>query len=144
MPEVKKISLVKPTVQTPFHVDFEWWRASDNNWHVALESLLCPEHQAAFADLPEGQLIDWVDLETAEVRPLDGLQHTIISHCAKQEGFVSEHTALVDAIFRLLLASGNTPMSPEEMGARLNRPADTILKTIAGPRVYKGLRPHIV
>jgi hypothetical protein len=32
-------------------------------------------------------------------------------------------------------------LSAEELGARLNRPADIILKTIAGPRVYKGLRP---
>jgi hypothetical protein len=143
MSEVRKVSLVKPTVKTPFHVDFEWWRANDNNWHVALQGLLCPEHQVAFSGLPEGQSIDWVDPETAEVRQLDGLQHTIISHCAKQDGFLDEHTAMVEGVFRLLLANGNTPMSPEELSARLNRPADTILKTIAGPRVYKGLRPYV-
>ena len=143
MPEMRKFSLVKPTLQTPFHIDFDWWRANDTNWHVALNSLLCSEHQQAFADLPEGQMIDWVDPETAEVRQLDGLQNTLIDHCAKQPGFLDEHTALVDAIFRLLLANGNTPMSVEELSTRLNRPADTILKTIAGPRVYKGLRPFI-
>jgi len=143
MTEPKKVSLVKPTIQTPFHVDFDWWRAHDNNWHVALQGLLCPEHSEAFASLPEGQSIDWVDPETAEVRQLDGLQHTIISHCAKQESFLSEHTALVEGIFRLLLMNGNAPMTPEELSIRLNRPADTILKTIAGPRVYKGLRPYV-
>jgi len=31
----------------------------------------------------------------------------------------------------------------DELGTRLNRPADTILKTIAGGRVYKGLKPFI-
>jgi len=144
MPEVKKFSLIKPTLQTPFHIDFEWWRNNDTNWHVALQSLLCPEHQVIFAGLPEGQMIDWVDPETAEVRQLDGLQNTIIIHCAQQPGFLDEHTALVDAIFRLLLVSGNTPMSAEELGARLNRPADVILKTIAGSRVYKGLKPYVV
>jgi hypothetical protein len=142
MSEVKMTSLVKPTLQTPFHVDFDWWRATDNNWHVALQGLLCSEHQAAFATLPEGQMIDWIDPETAEVRQMDGLQHTIINHCAKQEGFLNEHTALVEGVFRLLLANGNTPMSAEGMGRQLNRPADTILKTIAGSRVYKGLRPY--
>lgn len=141
MPEVKKISLIKPTLQTPFHIDFEWWRINDTNWHVALQSLLCLEHQEAFAGLPEDQMIDWVDPETAEVRQLDGLQNTLISHCALQPGFLDEHTALVDAIFRLLLANGNMPMSADELGARLNRPADLILKTIAGLRVYKGLKP---
>jgi len=143
MNDVKKISLVKPTLQTPFHIDFEWWRATDINWHVALQSLLCEEHQEAYASLEDDQLIDCVDPETAEVRQLDGLQNTIMNHCARQEGFLDEHTAIVDAVFRLLLANGNTPMAPEEMGSRLNRPAITILKTISGVRVYKGLRPYI-
>jgi hypothetical protein len=143
MSELKKFSLVKPTIQMPFHIDFDWWRANDENWHVALESMLCPEHQQAFANLPEGQLIDWVDPETAEVRQMDGLQYTLIQHCAKQAGFLDEHTVFVEAIFRLLLANGNTPMSAEELGTRLNRPADTILKTLAGGRVYKGLRPYV-
>jgi hypothetical protein len=84
-----------------------------------------------------------VDPETAEVHPMDGVQNTLINHCAKQEGFLDEHTAMVEGIFRLLLANGNAPMSAEELAIRLNRPAETILKTIAGPRVYKGLRPHI-
>jgi len=143
MNEVRKFSLIKPTLQTPFHIDFEWWRANDNNWHIALQSLLCPEHQEAFANLPEGQMIDWVDPESAEVRQLDGRQNTLISHCAKQPGFLDEHTALVDAIFRLLLANGNMPMSAEELGTRLNRPPGTILKTITGSRVYKGLKPFL-
>jgi hypothetical protein len=143
MSEVKKISLIKPTLQTPFHIDFDWWRANDNNWHIALQSLLCPEHQEAYANLPEGQMIDWVDPESAEVRQLDGIQNTLINHCAKQPGFLDEHTALVDAIFRVLLVNGNTPMSVEELGAHLNRPPDTILKTIAGPRIYKGLKPFL-
>ncbi len=143
MSEVKKFSLIKPTLQTPFHIDFEWWQINDTNWHVALQSLLCPQHQEAFAGLPEGQMIDWVDPETAEVRQLDGLQNTLINHCAQQPGFLDEHTALVDAVFRLLLVNGNTPVTSEELAARLHRPADIILKTIAGPRIYKGLRPFV-
>lgn len=141
MTEVRKVSLIKPTLQTPFRVDFNWWRLNDRNWRIAMESMLCPEHQEAFADLPEDQLVDWVDPETAEVRQLDGLQNTLITHCARQADFLTEHTAVVEAVFRLLLANGNTPMSAEELGARLNRPAETILRTITGQRVYKGLRP---
>ncbi|MDO9129495.1 MAG: hypothetical protein Q7U34_06475, partial [Anaerolineales bacterium] len=96
------------------------------------------------ADLPETQMIDWIDPETAEVRQLEGLQHALISHCARQEGFLTEHTTLVDAVFRLLLANGNAPMSALELGATLKRPADIILRTLGGPRVYKGLRPYAV
>jgi len=143
MSDARKISLIKPTVQSPFHIDFDWWQSSDRNWRISLQSMLCPEHQQAFADLPDDQLVDWIDPETAEVRQMDGLQHILISHCAKQPGFLDEHTAVVEAVFRLLLASGNTPMTAEELSARLGRPADTILKTIAGPQVYKGLRPYL-
>jgi hypothetical protein len=143
MSELRKFSLVKPTIQTPFHIDFDWWRANDENWHVALMSMLCSEHQAAFTNLSEGQMIDWVDPDTAEVRQMDGLQYILIQHCAKQAEFLNAHTVMVEAIFRLLLANGNSPLSAEELSARLNRPADTILKTIAGPRVYNGLRPYV-
>lgn len=141
MTEAKKFSLIKPTIQTPFHVDFDWWKQNDRNWHVELRDLLCPEHQQAFADLPENQLIDWVDPETAEIRQMDGLQHALISHCARQEGFINAQTALVDAVFRLLLSNGNAPLSAAELSQRLGRPAEIILRTLAGPRVYKGIRP---
>jgi hypothetical protein len=49
---------------------------------------------------------------------------------------------LVEAIFRLFLANSNVPMSPEDLGQRLNRQPEVILKTISGARVYKGLRPY--
>jgi len=143
MNEVKKFSLVKPTQQTPFHIDFKWWQENDRNWRVELRSLLCLEHQAAFDELPENHIIDWINPETAEVQQMDRLQHALFSHCAQQEGFL-ENTTMVDAVFRLLLANGNAPMSAQELGTRLNRPAETILRTLAGPRVYKGLRPFAV
>jgi hypothetical protein len=64
-----------------------------------------------------------------------------MTHCAKQEEFLNSKIALVDSVFRLLLASGNKPMTPEELGDALHRPAITILRTLSGPRIYKGIRP---
>jgi hypothetical protein len=52
-----------------------------------------------------------VDPDTAEVLQMDGLQYTLIQHCARQAGFLDDHTVVVEAIFRLLLSNGNTPMS---------------------------------
>jgi hypothetical protein len=141
MIEGKRTRLVKPTVSTPFHIDFDWWQKNERDWHVYLRSLLCPEHQEAFANVEEGQMIDWVDPLTAEVKPVEGVQNTLMSHCVKQPDFLTEHTALVEAVFRLFLTNGNAPMSSEELGSRLNRPAMTILRTLAGARVYKGIRP---
>jgi hypothetical protein len=141
MTEIKRPSLLKPSAQTPFHIDFKWWKQNERDWHIFLRSLLCPEHQDAFANMEEGQLIDWIDPLTAEVKAVDGIENALMSHCALQPEFVNERTALVEAVFRLFLVNGNAPMSADDLSARLHRPADTILRTLAGPRVYRGLRP---
>ena len=138
---VKRPSLLKPSTKTPFHIDFEWWKTNERDWHVYLRSLLCPAHQESLASLEEGQMVDWVDEATAEVREVDGIQHALMSHCARQDDFVTQKTALVEAAFRLFLVNGNQAMTAEDLARRLNRPANTILTTLAGPRVYKGLRP---
>jgi hypothetical protein len=84
-----------------------------------------------------------VDPVTAEVQRVDGLQHVLITHCAKREGFISPHTTLVDAIFRIFLASGNVPMTPLELAQQLGRPPDLILRVLTGERIYRGLRPRL-
>jgi hypothetical protein len=135
------MSLVKPTLQTRYHIDFDWWMKNDRDWRVYLYSILCTEHQKSFEAADGDTLVDWVDPETAEVQRVDGLQHVLISHCARQPGFITEHTTLVDAVFRLFLANGNAPMNSIELGERLGRPAETVLRTFSGLRVYKGIRP---
>jgi hypothetical protein len=141
MAEVKRFSLVKPTVDTPFHIDFAWWKKNERDWHVYLRSLLCPEHQDAFANVEEGETIDWVDPKTAEVKPVEGVQNALMTHCVKQPDFLTSQTALVEAVFRLLISNGNTPLSSAELGTKLNRPPEIILRTLVGARVYKGIKP---
>lgn len=135
------MSLLKPGVKTPFHIDFDWWESNDRDWQVYLRSLLCPQHQESLASIQEGQLIDSIDPQTGEVRPVDGIQSALMSHCALQPDFVNPHTAVVEAVFRIFLVNGNQPLNAEGLAERLNRPAETILRTLAGPRVYRGLRP---
>lgn len=141
MTEVKRYSLVKPTLDTCFHIDFEWWRMKDRDWRVHLYSNLCQEHQELFSATSAEELVDWVDAITAEVQRVDGMQHVLITHCAKQPGFITAHTALVDAVFRVFLSNGNTPLNSIELGERLNRQPLIILRTLSSVRVYKGIRP---
>ena len=138
---IRRSSLIKPTLQTPFHIDFDWWQKNERDWHVYLRSLLCPEHQEVFADVQEGEMIDWVNPKTAEIKQVDGIQHALMSHCARRPEFLTEQTAIVEAVFRLFLTNENMPMTAEELGVHLNRPPATILRTLSGPRVYKGIRP---
>lgn len=141
MTEVKRFSLVKPTLQTPFHIDFDWWKKQDNNWRVFLFSCLCAEHQNAFADITGVSWIDWVDPDTAEVTTVDGLQHILMTHCTRQAGFLTTSTTLVDAVFRVFLSHGNTPLTPVQLGEIISRQPETILRTLASGIIYKGLRP---
>jgi hypothetical protein len=141
LPDVKHASRARPTIQTHFHIDFKWWQDRDRDWRVFLQSLLCPEHQEVFAELPDDHLVDFIDPMTAEVQRVDGLQHILITHCAKMEGFISPHTTLVDAIFRIFLANGNVPMSPVELAQISGRASDLILRVLTGEQIYRGLRP---
>lgn len=141
MAEMKRMSLVRPTVKTRYHIDYDWWSQHDRDWRVYLRSFLCPEHQQAFANIDAFDQVDWVDPDTAEVQRVDGLQNILITHCAKQRSFINQHATLVDSVFRIFLANGNTPLAPEELADQLGRDPVTILKTLSGLRVYKGLRP---
>lgn len=143
MTQAQRMSIVKPTLNTRYHIDFDWWSKNDRDWRVYLRTYLCPEHQEAFADLDVGEQVDFVDMQTGEVQRVDGLQHVLISHCAKQETFITQQTTLVDSVFRLFLANGNVPLTPVQLAEQLGRQPMVILKTLSGMRVYKGLRPYV-
>jgi hypothetical protein len=135
--------LIKPTLKTKYHIDFSWWEREEREFRVYLTSHLCAEHQAAFADMEATDVVDVIDPETAEIRAEDGVQHVLRTHCSQQPDFITPHTSLVDAVFRVFIANGNQPLSPEELADRIGRTgqANTILRTLSGARVYKGLRP---
>ncbi|MBN1439233.1 MAG: hypothetical protein JW929_07485 [Anaerolineales bacterium] len=133
--------LIKPSLSTRFHIDLNWWRRNEREWRVYLLSHLCPEHRSALESVADGSRIDWVDPHTAEVRSIDGIQHALITHCSLQPEYISPKTTLVDAVFRVFLANGNTPLTVSEISEKIGRPANTILRTLSGARVYKGLRP---
>ena len=103
MTEEQRKSIVKPTAQTPYHIDFSWWQETDRDWEIYLKNLLCIEHRDMFEEAADNGIIDWVDPETAEVKQVDGLQHVLLSHCARREDFLGEHTTVVEAIFRIFI-----------------------------------------
>jgi hypothetical protein len=134
-------ALVKPTLDTPFRIDYEWWDRKKLHISVELRTHLCQEHQAVFSEHFDTEKIDWVDERTGEVTQVDGLQHVLQAHCSKQPGYVNEDLSLVDAIFRVFLANGNTPLTCKELGNIIGQPPDKILRTLSGRQVYKGIRP---
>jgi hypothetical protein len=139
--EPSAVRLIKPSLSTRFHIDYDWWQRNEREWRVYLLSHLCPEHRSALESVADGTRIDWVDPNTAEVRSIDGIQHALISHCSRQPDYITPHTTLVDAVFRVFLANGNSPLTVSEIAEKIGRPANIILRTLSGVRVYKGIRP---
>jgi len=134
-------SLVKPTLETPFHIDFDWWIEHDANWRVFLLDFLCDEHRAIYIEKDQNIQIDSINPLTAEVQRVDGLLNTLVTHCAQQAGFISENTTLVNMIFKIFLANGNNPLNSIQLAELTEKPALTILRTFSGMQVFKGIRP---
>jgi hypothetical protein len=142
LPKFNFSKLVKPTLETLFNIDYEWWDREDRELRVYLQSHLCPEHRKVFETHHNTEQIDWIDEDTAMVTPVDGLQHVLRIHCSLQPGYIDSSTPLVDAIFRVFLANSNKPLTVTELGARLKRDPKTILRILSGIHVYKGIRPY--
>ena len=141
-PKVPPLSaLVRPTLDTPFHIDYGWWERKDLNLNMELRSHLCPEHREMYSDHFDLETIDWVNEETGEVRQVNGIQHVLQVHCSKQPNYIGTGQPLVDAVFRVFLANGNTPLTPEELGEATGYLPERILRTLSGRRIYKGIRP---
>lgn len=143
-PPIPSNSYAKPTLETRFHIDYDWWERSNQDLGLYLREHLCEQHRAVDAEeYEDGTLIDWIDPETGLVWLVDRLIYTLLSHCSQQPEYITERTSLVDVVFRTLLAAANRPMTPIELAERTGRSAEVILRTLAGRKVYKGLRPVI-
>lgn len=142
MPDVKQFSLVKPTMNTPFHIDYDWWSKNERNWRIHLLEYLSEDQRNALKASGTNEEFDIIDPQTGEVRQVDAVQYFLIAQYAQQDNFVTESSSLVESIFRLFLANGNTPLTSVEIGERLHRPPETILRMLSGRRVYRGVRPY--
>jgi hypothetical protein len=135
----KPSALIKPTLDTTYHIDYSWWDRNDD-LRTYLLSHLPPEQRERISGNTEQRIVDFVDPDTGEVSQLDELQ-LAIQMAARDPDFINPHTSVVDSIFRVFLANGNKPLSSVALGDAIGRPAQTILKTVSGARVYKGIRP---
>lgn len=133
--------LIKPSVDTKFYIDYEWWEQSRDDLQVYLLTHLSQEQRQSLRDRDLREVFDYVHPETGEVFQLDTLR-LAIKQSSKGENFVGENIGLIDSVFRALLVNGNQPLSALELGDVTGRDPEKILKTIGGIRIYRGIRPH--
>ncbi len=132
----------RPSLDTRFQIDYDWWRASGKDIRVAVRSQLCPDCQARYPDHRNTEAVDWVDPETAEVVRADALLQSLRSDCARKPEFISRNNTLVTNIFRIFLRDGNQPLTPRQLQEQLPwTSAEAILRTLTAGPVYLGIRP---
>jgi hypothetical protein len=131
--------LKRPSLDTKFHIDFDWWDESDLDLKTYLFSRLDIGDESTL-DLGVDH-VDLVDPETAEVRQVDGFQFALQTYFSQLPDDFAQQSSLVDAIFFVLLANANKPMSARELAQNVARDPDMVLKTISGGRIYQGIRP---
>lgn len=132
---------MRPTTDTKFCIDFDWWDGAGRDLRVHLHQHLCRGCRDLYPTHVGSETVDWVDPETAEVQEVDGLWHTLRTHCSLQPDYVLEEMPLTDAVFRVFLANGNAPLSALELATKIRRPPERILRVLGHGNIYDGIRP---
>lgn len=133
--------LIKPSLETNFYIDYDWWKDSRDDLNAYLMTHLSPEQAEKLEDIDNTEVFDHIHPETGEVFQLDTLG-LAIQESAKHDDFISTHIGLIDSIFRAFLVNDNRPLNAVDLSEIIGRDASTILKTIGGVRVYRGIRPY--
>jgi hypothetical protein len=138
-PQIKSSSLKRVTPDTRFFVDYDWWNESNIDLKTYLFTRLGIGQDAELdSEIDE---IDMVDPTTAEVRRVDGFQYMIQSYFAELPEDFFTKTSFVDAVFCVLLANANQPMTANEIAEQVEKPVEMVIRTLGGNKVYQGIRP---
>ncbi len=133
----------RPTLNTKFHIDFDWWRENNRSLRVYLHKHLCKECRALYPSHRGSEIVDWIDPDTAEVHQVDGLWQALRTHCSREADYLAESIPMTNAIFRVFMANDNLPLTPAELSDLIHRPADKILQTLSQSQVYDGIKPVV-
>jgi hypothetical protein len=140
VPAGKPSIAIKPTVDTPFHIDYAWFDRAGEDLRREILSQLTPDQRERLPYEGEPEMVDFVDPETGEVITMDAITGAVAA-AARDESFINPNISVIDSVFRAFLANDNAPMSANELAERIGKPARTILGAISGRQVYKGIRP---
>ena len=138
-PKISAAHLKRPTLDTRFHIDFDWWERSDLDLRTYVFSRLEIGDESSL-DIGM-EYVDLVDDDTGEVRQVDGFQYALQTYLSQMPADFIQQTSLVDAVFYVLLANANKPLSARSLAERVGREAEVVLKTLSGTRIYQGIRP---
>lgn len=132
--------LAKPTLDTRFHIDYDWWKRTEGeDLRIYLISHLPPDERAQFAQHgDEAQMVDFIDPASGEVFKLDPLGQAL-KRAAASPDFLTD-ASTVDAIFRVFIRNNNTPATVRELAQQIGYDEKRLLDLLRKQR-YKGISP---
>ena len=138
-PTIKTAHLRRVTPETRFYIDYGWWDEGHLDLRTYLLARLSLGNEGG-SELP-AERVDLVDAKTGEVRQGDAFQYLVQNYFSRHGNDLDMQGSIVDAVFSVLLASGNQPMTIREIAERVQRPTDLLVKTFGGAQIYHGIRP---
>ncbi|MDQ4079037.1 MAG: hypothetical protein M3220_22690 [Chloroflexota bacterium] len=136
-----KFRLLRPTIDTPFHIDWDWFERNNISMESVIRNQLSEEYQRRF----EGQEVhevDYIDPATGEVFRVDNLREAILAEGQWEPDYITRSMPLTQAILRIFLASNNQPLTPVELARRLERhDPEAILRVLTASGVSNGVVP---
>ncbi|HRL10328.1 MAG TPA: hypothetical protein PKX07_00510 [Aggregatilineales bacterium] len=132
--------LAKPTLDTRFHIDYDWWKRTEGeDLRIYLISHLPPDERAHFSQQGEdAHMVDFVDPASGEVFKLDPLGQALKRAAASPDFLIDVST--VDAIFRVFIRNNNTPATVREIAQQIDYDEKRLLDLLRKQR-YKGISP---
>jgi hypothetical protein len=136
--------LLRPDINTKFHIDYDWWTKQPRDVRILTREHLCPACKDKLGKHIDNDNIDWVDPDTGEITVVDGLTYSVRECCSQRNDYMTRTTPLAASIFRVLIATGNAPLSAVEFHEKIGRSdPDAILRILLGQRVrtHYGIKP---
>lgn len=121
--------------ETRFHIDYQWWNESGRN----LESYLNTRIGQVVEFKQDEQPIDLINSHTGEVRQLSGFEYAVQNYFRQLPDDYTQRASVVDAVFCVLLANANQPMSAQEIAEKIHRHPEVVYKTLGSNQGYQGI-----
>lgn len=130
---------LRSDIHTPFHIDLDWWTSHGRSLDRYLLEILDGKVDELGSS---GELLDYIDPETAEVFQLTPLWTRVLTQRAHRPDFITSTMPMTNAVLRALIENRNRPLSAVQIHRRINRGSpQTLLRVMESSQQQYGIAP---